>query len=242
MNAVMLEVAQIALPLLLERCAAVLHAYAEAEEADIEQETQQQQQQQQSERAAGGSVSSSRGKAGGTSSTESAAADGSGEQLIMEQQQNQELQLQQHQEQQLELQQKCLVEEVTCVLQVLVDLQLDIAVLEDVIEQQPQVAACLHAAHQAHQYQQRLMQQHQYQQHEQYKQQHAEGGSPVLQGAAGAVAAGTEASGPAEMLRRQQGHLLLLYELLARCVGCRDRAVGLLLRRALLSVGRQLFA
>jgi hypothetical protein len=233
MNAVMLEVAQIALPLLLERCAAVLHAYAEAEEADAEEPTQQQQPEH-----AGGGVGSSRSKAGDISSTETET----GEQLLVEQQHDGDLQVQQHQEQQLQLQHKCLVEEVTCVLQVLVDLQLDVAVLEDVVEQQPQVAACLHAAHQAHQYQQQLMQQHPYHQHEQYKQQHAEGGSPVLQGAVGAVAAGTEASAPAEVLRRQQGHLLLLYELLARCVGCRDRAVGLLLRRALLAVGRQLFA
>jgi hypothetical protein len=237
MNAVMLEVAQIALPLLLERCAAVLVAYAEAEEAAMEEEEDAQQQQQQSEHGGGASSISSSSRSKVDSS--SAEADGAGEQLLLEQQHGGDLQ------EQLQLQHKCLVEEVICVLQVLVDLQLDIAVLEDVVEQQPQVAACLHAAQHAHQYQQQLLE-HQYQQHEHYKQQqqqqqHAEGGSPVLQ-AAGGAAAGADASGSTEVLRRQQGHLLLLYESLARCVGCRDRAVGALLRRALLAVGRQLFA
>jgi hypothetical protein len=225
MNAVMLEVAQIALPLLLQQCSTVLQAYATLEQAFL-QTVQQQQHHEQGQLYQG------------------------------QQQQTQHplkhLELQQEQQltpmlegsasnvaivseehamvpsSTLGLQQQCLVDEVLCVLQILVSLQLDVSVLVEVLRDQPQVAACLDAALHTHM----MLQQQQHHTHQENL-----GGWGPATGSPTKAAAGAAGS----IGWRQQGHLLLVYNSLAACVGCRHQAVGALLRQALLAVGQQLF-
>lgn len=254
MTAVMLEVAQIALPLLLERCAQVLLAYAEVEEAaaaeavaaengDATTKMKLQPDAAVDASDTGLQARASQADSDSTTPGQTAIRHRSQNNVVPQRKVGDDRQQQQSQQQQqeqgsnnLQLQHRCLVEEVTCVLQVLLDLRLDAVVLDDVLEQQPQVAACLHVAHQVH------MQQHQQQYMAEQQHQHL----PLeLQsvGSLGSIAAGglRDTDGLRHEAQRQQGHLLLLYELLARCVGCRDRSVALLLRQALLSVGRQLY-
>jgi hypothetical protein len=294
MNAVLLEVAQIALPQLIERCRAVLQAYCLVEQAAIAQELQEL------------AIEAAQLGARGVTSMHQQQQLGQqqqqqqvGQLLPPQQQQEEGPHVQQQQEQgaaarlslaecavgaaiqqqegqqggtdcasPVQLQQKCLVEEVLCALHVLLDLQLDAAVFDHLVEREPSLAACLGSVQHAQQLQEHL--QHQQQQHQQQQQPPAHSSSPEqqqvqqlgqkqgaqqtaddaqrrssssTQGTASAAAAGAgdgEGSLDDGNGRKHQGHLLLLYKELAACAGCRDRRVGVLVRAALQAVGRQL--
>lgn len=259
MHAVLLEVAQIALPQLIQRCRRVLQAYAQHEHAAAVQELQALQQQVAQHRAC---------SAGGFEQQEGVQVSHAEcaviEAVTQREQQGKEREEQQRETEAVCLQQQCLVEEVLCVLQVLLELQLDAAVFECLLEQQPSVAACLAAVQHAQQVHQDIQQQQaggsapqQQQQPQQMlppKQQQLQatvgdqGGrrSSTLGAAAagrvsdpGGVAAGggDSSSGGSS---RHQGHLLLLYKELADCAGCTDRRVGVLVRAALQAAGKQL--
>jgi hypothetical protein len=289
MNAVLLEVAQIALPQLIERCRAVLQAYCQVEQVAAAQELQELVRNV-AQLGARGATSMQQQQLGQQQQQQP------GEPLQQQQQQQQQgMHVQQEQaaaaaslaecavtaaiqQQQppqegadcassMQLQQQCLVEEVLCVLHVLLDLQLDAAVFDYLVEREPSLAACLGVVQHAQQVQEHL-------QHQQQQQQPAHSSSPKqqqvhqlgqkqgvqqagvdaqrrnssssTQGTASAAAAAAGGAGECDSSSqdeggpKHQGHLLLLYKELAACAGCRDRRVGVLVRAALQAVGRQL--
>jgi hypothetical protein len=291
LNAVLLEVAQIALPQLLQRCRAVLQAYCRVEQAAIALELQQLQRQVQAQQQHQGQGLQLQRQ---VQAQQQHQGQGLQQQQQQQQQQGegaagadplvplvcqaectvvavvQQVQQQQAEEagsgeqaQVLQLQQRCLVDEVLCVLHVLLDLQIDVAVFEHLLGQEPSLAACLAAVQHAQVVQAQLQQQQQQQPvgpqqagAGQSLQQQLPGSSGVqqqkqLQSAAAAEVqrrysstsqggASEQGDGEGSSSSRHQGHLLLLYRQLADCAGCRDRRVGVLVRAALQAAGQQL--
>jgi len=257
MNAVLLEVAQLALPQLVERCRAVLQAYALIEQQAAVQDLQQLQQELHRQRRQQAEVDSQQQQQGRSLvgvgvevAQQQEAASFQAEHAVAEVLDKQQQQQQKEQEQlqlpslQSGLQQQCLVEEVLCVLHVLLDLQLDVAVFDHLLEQAPSVAACLAATQHAQLVRQQLQQQPSQagpvvQQSPRQRQQQAPATEPGRRSSQG-LSTGAEHGATSDSSKRHQGHLLLLYNELAQCAGCRDRRVGVLVRAALQAAGRQL--
>lgn len=258
MNAVLLEVAQLALPQLVERCRTVLQAYTLVEQQAAVQDLQQLQQELHRQRRQQADVDSQQQQQGwslvGTGIEVDQQQEGASfqaEHAVAEVLANQQQQKEQEQQLpclQVGLQQQCLVEEVLCVLHVLLDLQLDVAVFEHLLEQAPSVAACLAAAQHAQLVRQQLQQQPSQagpvvqqlpQQSPRQRQQQAPATEPGRRSSQG-LSSGAEHGATSDSSKRHQGHLLLLYNELAQCAGCRDRRVSVLVRAALQAAGRQL--
>lgn len=278
MSAVLLEVAQLALPQLVERCRVVLQAYAQLEQAAAAEELQQLQHsvQQQRQRQHAEAQISPRPQQPQQQQPEQQQEQQDAELISQADCAVADVLTEEHKQQQQEqpgdttlsqLQQQCLVEEALCVLQVVLDLQLDAAVFDHLLEQQSSVAACLAAVQHAQQVHEHMMQQqqqpaelltsqhqpqHQQQQHSprQKQQQHqsplqlAQDPQSRLRGGHSHIGVEQGPTGSSETssssTSRHQGHLLLLYKELAQCAGCRDRRVGVLVRAALQAAGRQL--
>jgi hypothetical protein len=249
LNAVLLEVAQIALPQLLQRCRAVLQAYARVEQEAAARELQQLRQQVEQQQQ-GGSRSLDPQQQGGNAGEQMlppvSQAECTVAALAQQQQGQQQQQRQGEGSQVMALQLQCLEEEVLCVLDVLLDLHIDVAVFEQLIQQEPSLAACLAAVQHAQAVHAQIQQQ---QQPPQLGQQSVlvlqQVGQKQLAVAAdqarrNSSQGGGSEQGEGDRSSRHQGHLLLLYKELAACVGCRDRRAGVLVRAALQALGRQL--
>lgn len=269
LNAVLLEVAQIALPQLLQRCRAVLQAYCRVEQAAVALELQQLQRQLQTQQQGQGLQQQGEGDAAADQGAPLVSqAECSVVAIVQQVQQQQQAEEagSGEQVQMLQLQQRCLVDEVLCVLHVLLELRIDAAVFEHLLGQEPSLAACLAAVQHAQVVHAQLQQQQQQQSPgpqqagagllqqqlsgssgaQQQKQQSAAAAevqrrySSASQGGASEQGDGDSGGGSSSSSSRHQGHLLLVYRELADCAGCSDRRVGVLVRAALQAAGQQL--
>lgn len=263
LNAVLLEVAQIALPQLLQHCRAVLQAYCRVEQAAVASELQQLQRQVQAQQQGQGLQQQEEGDAVTDQAAPLVSQAECSVVAIVQQVQQQQQQAEEagsgEQVQMLQLQQRCLVDEVLCVLHVLLELWIDVAVFEHLLGQEPSLAACLAAVQHAQVVHVQLQQQQQSQGPQQagagLLQQQLSGSSGAQKQSAaaaemqrryssasqgGASEQGDGDSGGGSSSTRHQGHLLLVYRELADCAGCRDRRVGVLVRAALQAAGQQL--